>query len=165
AWWRDQLGKPLAQRPCGDALLDLIGKSWSGGETALVALIDGWEALLAPRPLEDAAIARFVEGRATLGAGLGERLGKSIAVSEAGSAGKLWAFADLAVHARHDAERSQALEHGMRLAEQGLKLPRTLRPLAVIGGLARRSLRRGGQEMLGDRLSPLVALRLGLLGR
>ncbi|MBO6768606.1 MAG: hypothetical protein JJ901_09960 [Erythrobacter sp.] len=165
AWWRDQLGKTVSQRPRGDVLLDLLGQAWEGGEPALLALVDGWEALLSPRPLEDAAMARFVDGRAALATGLAERAGQSASRPEAQRAGKLWAFADLAIRAQDETERDAALDHGIRLAEQRLALPGELRPLAVIGGLARRSLRSGGREMLGDRFSPLVALRLGLFGR
>ena len=165
AWWRDQFGRSAVERPHGDILLDLIGQTWEGAETSLLALVDGWEALLAPRPLEASAMARFVEGREKLGIGLAEGADEASAKSEAARAGKLWALADLAVHAQDDGERAQALDHGMRLAEPVLKLAGSLRPLAVVGGLARRSLRSGGREMLGDRLSPLVALRLGLFGR
>ena len=70
AWWRDQFGRSAAERPRGDILLDLIGRTWEGAETSLLALVDGWEALLAPRPLEASAMARFVEGREKLGIGL-----------------------------------------------------------------------------------------------
>ena len=33
AWWRDQLGKPIGDRPRGDPLLDLIGQCWHGRDT------------------------------------------------------------------------------------------------------------------------------------
>ncbi len=165
AWWRDQLGTPVSGRPRGDSLLDLIGTAWDGGEAALLELVDGWEALLAPRPLGTADMARFVEGRASLASGLAARSDHADCKPEAERAGKLWAFCDLAVHAQVEEERDIALDHGLKLADRNIRLPRPLRPLSVIGGLARRSLRAGGREMLGDRLSPLVALRMGLFGR
>lgn len=165
AWWRDQFGRSVAARPRGDILLDLIGRTWEGAEASLLALVDGWEALLATRPLDETGMARFVGGREMLCVELAERVGEPSARSEAARAGKLWAFADLTVHAQDDTERAWALDHGRQLAEPVPKLPGALRPLAVIGGLARRSLRSGGREMLGDRFSPLVALRLGLFGR
>ena len=165
AWWRDQLGKPIDHRPRGDPLLDLIGQCWHGREAALLALVDGWEALLGDRPLAQADMIRFVEGRGALAKGLAHLLSHPDHAPEAERAGKLWAFADLAIHAQAEGERSHALEQGVPHARQSLQLPRTMRPLAVIGGLAQRSLRSGGAAMLGDRFSPLVALRLGMVGR
>ncbi len=164
AWWRDQLRKPVVERPRGDLLLDLIGHSWNGGEHALLALVDGWEALLSPRPLANAAVTQFVDGRGQLSLGLAYRTEQAAAIAQAERAGKLWALADLANHAEADSERERALELGDEVGTERIRLPRELRPLAVLGGLARRSLRSGGQAMLGDRLSPLMALRLGLLG-
>ena len=64
-----------------------------------------------------------------------------------------------------DGERDRVLDQERGAARAEGQLPAALRPLAVIEGLARRSLRAGGGPMLGDRLSPLVALRLGLFGR
>ncbi|MBX7481227.1 hypothetical protein [Qipengyuania qiaonensis] len=165
AWWRDQLGKPVEERPRGDVLLDLIGRNWAHAESALVALVDGWEALLSPRPIADTAMMQFAEGRAQLARGLADYVGCKRAAEDAERAGKLWAFADLARHAEDRTELDGALKQGIGLASDPLRLPRSLRPLAVIGGLARRALRSNGQAMLGDRFSPLVALRLGLIGR
>jgi len=165
AWWRDQLGKPIDDRPRGDPLLDLIGQCWHGDEAALLALVDGWEALLGDRPLAQADMMRFVEGRGALARGLAHLLSQVRYEPEAERAGRLWALADLAIHAQAEEERSSALDQGAPHARRPLSLPRSMRPLAVIGGLARRSLRSGGAAMLGDRFSPLVALRLGMVGR
>lgn len=164
AWWRDQLAKPVAERPRGDLLLDLIGRSWEGGEHALLALVDGWEALLLPRPMADAAVMQFLDGRGQLSLGLAHRTGHIAAAAQAERAGKLWALADLANHAQNKSEHGSALEFSKTVGVERLSLPRVLRPLTVLGGLARRSLRSGGRAMLGDRLSPMIALRLGLLG-
>lgn len=165
AWWRDQFGQPVATRPEGDPLLDLIGRSWEGRERALRELVDGWEALLSPRPLSEADCASFVAGRASLARALAESVGSPAAVSEAKRAGTLWGLADLAIHAQEAGERSAALDRAAEIARKNLRLPRTLRPLSVIGGLARRSLKSGGRPFLGDRVSPFIALRLGLFGR
>lgn len=164
AWWRDQLAKPVSQRPRGDLLLDLIGQEWEGGEHALRALVDGWEALLSPRPLADAAVTQFVDGRGQVSLGLAYRTGQAGAAVQTERAGKLWALADLANHAEADSERERTLELSEEVGTERIRLPRELRPLAVLGGLARRSLRADGQAMLGDRLSPVIALRLGLFG-
>ena len=39
AWWREALGKPVADRPRGDRVLDAIGQDWAGREAALVAMV------------------------------------------------------------------------------------------------------------------------------
>lgn len=165
AWWRDQFSQPVATRPEGDPLLDLIGRSWEGGESALRELVDGWEALLSPRPLSETDRASFIAGRASLARALADRAGSPSAAREAQCAGTLWALADLAIHAQEPGERSAALDEAVEFAHDSLRLPRGLRPLSVIGGLARRSLRLGGRPLVGDRLSPFIALRLGLFGR
>ena len=163
AWWRDQLGKPVHDRPRGDHLLDLIGKNWNRNEAALVDLIDGWEALLSPRPLAETAILEFVAGRVSLSLGLASLVGTM--ECDVRRAGTLWALADLAINALDEAELSRAVKLGAAEGANGLRLSRDMRPLAVIAGLARRSLNSRGRPMLGDRASPLIALRLSLIGR
>ena len=108
---------------------------------------------------------RFIDGRAGVARGLAARLGAANAEVRAEAAGRIWARADLAAYASEDGERDRALDQERGAARAEGQLPAALRPLAVIEGLARRSLRAGGGPMLGDRLSPLVALRLGLFGR
>ena len=53
AWWRETLGSPSSAWPRGDPLLDELS-GWSDPEQ-LVALVDGWEGLLADE-LDEAAI-------------------------------------------------------------------------------------------------------------
>ena len=161
AWWRDQLAVPGSARPQGDPLLDLIGAEWAGHERALSDLVDGWEALLGERPLSELAMQRFFDGRGSLGSGVAQRLLQSESAQPAAEASRLWARADLAAYAGDASER----EHALSVTASLPRLQRELRPLSVMGGLAGRSLRRGGVPMVGDRFSPLVALRLGLFGR
>lgn len=165
AWWRDQLGKAVHDRPRGDHLLDLIGKNWNRNEAALVDLTDGWEALLSPRPLAETAVMEFVAGRVSLSLGLANLVGTMDHKRDVRRAGTLWALADLAINARDEAELTSAVKLGAAEGANGLRLSRDMRPLAVIAGLARRSLRFRGRPMLGDRASPLIALRLSLIGR
>lgn len=161
AWWRERLAEPVAQRPRGDPLLDLLA-AWTGHEAALVALADGWEHLLAER-LDGEAMRGFAAGRAAAFAGLAELAGTVTA--PAAAAGTRWALADLAAHLSQSDERAAVLAAAHALPPEPVSLPRTLRPLAVLDGLARRSLARGGAPLADGPLAGLAALRLGIAGR
>lgn len=165
AWWRDQLRLPPGERAESEELLGLIGRAWPvGDDRVLIGLVDGWEALLAEPPLDDATLQAFADARADMAAALATASDCAGETDEARRAGRLWALADIAGHQSDGSTRRRALA----LAEQDrgsrLSLSRTLRPLAILGGLSRRALARGGSRLLGDRLSPIVALRLGLWG-
>lgn len=45
AWWRDRLATPAREWPAGEPLLASLAP-WDAERSALVALVDGWEALL-----------------------------------------------------------------------------------------------------------------------
>ena len=160
AWWRDELAKPPAARPQGDKLLDLVGANSDG----LAALLDGWEALLAESPLGERGLRQFVEGREAAAAGLAVRLDVR-RVEEVHRAARLWALADLAYRLPDGSDRALALPMAQADLATKTPLPKSMRPLAVLAGLSRRALDRGGAPLVGDRASPLVALRLGLFGR
>lgn len=160
AWWRDRLGETVARRPVGDPVLDGLGTTWEGGEAALLALADGWERMVGEAPFAEEDISEFAAGRAALFAGIAERARLSDFAPVAATHGRRFAYGDLAA-GRGRNEMASAPPPTGRLAP----LPRTLRPLAVLSGLATRSLRRGGGPLLGDRGSPAVLIRLGLFGR
>ncbi|MBE5072875.1 hypothetical protein IM511_00985 [Erythrobacteraceae bacterium E2-1 Yellow Sea] len=160
AWWRDMLGKPVAERPRGDAVLDALGLFWAEQEAPLVALVDGWEQLLVEPPLPEESALAFAHGRAA----------PFLALCEAGdynvvtSAACVWALTDAGIHISDPAERALF----QRLSEQqysSVKLPRNLRGLAVLRALASRSLANDLAPMMAGRGASLVALRAGLLGR
>lgn len=159
AWWRERLEEPVEQRPSGSPQLDALF-SWKGREAALVALIDGWEHLLG-ETLDRKAIAAFAEGRGGAFAALAEPEFAAATML----AGKRWALADLAAHLGSAEERGDVLAAAAELGRETSALPRALRPLAVLDGLARRSLARGGAPLAQGPLAGLAALRLGILGR
>jgi phytoene synthase len=163
AWWRERLEEPIELRPKGDPLLDLLA-NWRDREAGLVALVDGWEHLLADH-LDAAAIAGFAEGRGAAFAGLAALAGEGDCVVSAGQAGKRWALADLATHLGDAGERGRALEAARAGGRHSVTLPRALRSLTVLDGLARRSLARGGAPLAEGVLACLVAVRLGIVGR
>jgi phytoene synthase len=76
-----------------------------------------------------------------------------------------WACADLAAGLGDPEERALALEAARGLGSERIGLSRGLRTLAVLDGLARRSLARGGGPLLSGLPSGLLAIRLGLAGR
>lgn len=156
AWWRDTLAADPSGWPEGEPVLALL-RPWQD-PAALVPLVDGWEALLGER-LEAGAMAEFASGRAQAFA----QLARELRCDPAGAlaAGQSWALGDLAAHLSDPTERAAALEMGKSLS-RGPALPRALRPLAVLAGLARRSLERGGAPLLDGPRAALTAIRLGI---
>lgn len=163
AWWRERLEEPVDQRPKGDPLLDLL-VSWRDGEEALVALVDGWEYMIGDS-LDADAIAQFAGGRAAAFAGLAALADEAGSTDGAAEAGRRWALADLAAHLGNQGERELALQAARAVSGSHVRLPRALRPLAILDGLARRALDRGGTPLADGPGAGLVALRLGIIGR
>lgn len=149
AWWRDRLAEPADHRPAGEPLLASLGDKGA----AFAPLVDGWEALLGDAPLPQTAIGDFADGRARALGGLAELLGRPREASE--QAGRSWALADLASRLSHPEECAHA---AALAAYPGIpSLPREMRPLVVLHGLASRD--RNGPITL------LAAMRLGIFGR
>lgn len=164
AWWREELGKPLAARAKGNPELDALGETWAGSEPSLVALIDGWEHLLGETPLPEDSIEAFAAGRGTAFAGLAALVGEGAAAAAASGAGTRWALADLAFRLSDPCERDACLKLHSALAPERVRLPRRLRGLAILDALGKRAMARNEPPMSG-RGAALLALRVGLLGR
>lgn len=160
AWWRETLGREAAEWPEGEPLLAAL-RSWNGGHRALVALVDGWEALTGEAPLAPESLEEMVDGRAAAFAGLAEALDRRNEADAARALGRRWALADLATKLNHPGE--SVVVKRLAQAERGHapRVSRTLRPLAVLEGLARDNLASGGQ---GSARTVLKAMRIGLLG-
>ena len=114
AWWRAQLDVPVAGNDGAEAILRFGPR--------LLPIIDGWEQLLAPLPLEEAALQVYGEGR-----------GGTIFALLGGAAmqGKGWALADFARHCTDAPTRAIA----RRMADAALcgtlgGQPKSLRILA-----------------------------------
>lgn len=162
AWWRDQLGKPVEQRAQGDPVLAALA-TWRD-PAGLVSLVDGWEVLTDPAPLDPTRVAEFVAGRASAGAGLAQELdlaGQQIETARRAARG--WALADLAARLSETGGRGAALEAAAGHDWSRRPLPRSLRPLFVLHGLSARS--RGARPLMGGVPDLLAAMRLGMLGR
>ncbi|WP_182849666.1 squalene/phytoene synthase family protein [Pelagerythrobacter aerophilus] len=165
AWWRDELSKPQEERARGDPILDTLGETWPGEEHALIRLIDGWEQLVGAAPLPGSALESFADGRAGAFAALARLAGEPSAEEIARDAGRVWALADLAARVSDDQERQTACRLAEGQEHRFPRLPRALRPLAVLRGLAHRALLLGGAPLVTGRRDILAALRLGMIGR
>lgn len=135
AWWRDRMAEPAARWPAGEPLLAQL-TAWDAERAALSAMVDGWEA-------------RNVgsDGGAAL------RLARIDALEALARLGGTRNAEQLA------AVRLAAAQWHDRTGEGIVRLPRTMRPLAVLRGMALR-----GED--GPPLGRfLTLLRLGMLGR
>lgn len=162
SWWRDRLGEPAAGFHHDEPVLAMLS-GWSDAQRrALVGLVDGWEALLAAAPIADAMIAAFASGRGSAFAALADRAAMPRFAQNAARAAEGWALAELAVRTSdpEEAQRIRVLA-GAR-GWHPVRLPRQLRPLAVLYGLARR--KQGTGPLTSGPVDILAAIRLGFLG-
>lgn len=159
AWWRDTLGSEPGVWPRGDPLLEVL-QGWQAPE-GLLALVDGWESLLVDQ-LDLEAVMDFAGGRVKAWQAFAGEIGVEPAAVD--SAARAWALGDLAGNLSEPAERELVVEAA---AGEPFVPPRAraLRPLAILGGLGRRALSRGGRPLLDGRGAALAALRLGMFGR
>ncbi len=166
AWWRDRFAQPHADWPKGEPLLARLAV-WDADVARLGALVDGWEALLAEGPLSDGAIADFVEGRAVSWSIAARTLGQEDdrTLEWVRDAGALWAVADLADHVAGVEDRQRVWDYSHHQQRFGPpKLPRGLRPFAILARLAHRAIM-NRRAMLGAKGDFLAAVRTGMLGR
>ena len=161
AWWRDQLMVAEAGFGAKDPLVRSLAKAWGKDASQLIKLVDGWESLIDDRDSGE----EFVTGRADFGAAIAKALNCTEQVDVARKLARFWAFSDLTNYSPHLRVREWACEHWKTDFEVSSKTSVELRPLAILGGLARRSLERGGTPMFGDRKSPFVAIRLWFTGK
>jgi hypothetical protein len=129
AWWRDRLRDSSANWPKGEPLLTAL-KCWQDGHGALIALVDGWEALLGDAPLPVDAFETWIHGRVTACAALGKG-GEEMA--------RGWALSDLASHIGDAQEQLLLAELVEAHRWKGARLSRAMRPLVVLHGLAART--------------------------
>jgi phytoene synthase len=162
AWWRDRLREPASNWPQGEPLLAALS-AWHGQHGALGALVDGWENLLGEAPLASSALQGFVDGRAAAMQALAQVLERPEAATTAYRAGAGWAIADLATHLTHPDERAAARSLAEDYDWSRPRMPRVMRPLAILHGLGARSLK--DQDGKRSDANFFLALRLGIIGR
>ena len=156
AWWRDQLGKPVSERPLGEPVLAALAP-WGESSRALAAMVDGWEVLISDEYPAQADLADFASARGTACAALAGQVGADPEVAR--RAGRGWALGDLGLMLGASQPLSQiAAETDWRTP----RLSRAMRPLLIHHGLARRSKNKGFAHP--GPASLVLAMRLGLLG-
>ena len=160
AWWRDRLREPSDRWPKGEPLLAALRENVADC-SGLGALVDGWEAMLGEE-LGEEALHEFAAGRAALWVTLARRLaadGQGVA-----DPARRWALADLALAMPPGAERASIVRAAMGQPAKTPRLPRGLRPLAVLDALARRALAGERDTLLDGPAAMLLAMRVGISG-
>lgn len=155
AWWREALASVAALGANAHPVLRSAAAAFGGERVRLAALADGWEAVSVGEDQGEGVVA-LAKARAAI----------CKVIEPSASAGAVRANCEVWSRFSASLLRIRPTPDGEDHSREPLPpLPRTLRPLAVICGLARRSLAHGDGQLLGDRLSPIVAIRLGILGR
>lgn len=163
SWWRETLGLDAEKWPSGEPLLGAL-RNWNGHHTALTALVEGWEALTGPAPLDADALDTMAGGRAAAFAALARALGCESEQETARRIGRAWALSDLAMRLGNVQERETAGSLALAADISGFRVSRPLRPLLVLHGLAARRLAKGDEAAAGSPIALLKALRQGLFG-
>lgn len=159
AWWRERLAPGQGDPDSGEPVLALLAPVLDAGQS-LSPLVDGWEALLSAEQVDARIGEQFAAGRAAAWAAVGESLGGG--GGQASSAAHNWALADLASRVQAPEARAELVALAAAQDWSHPALPRALRPLAVLHGLARRS--RGARPMLDGPGALLAGARLGMFG-
>lgn len=162
AWWRDRFAQAPADWPKGNPLLAQFAQLGPAARR-LEEVVDGWEQLLAERPLDAVGIAAHAQGRAAGWTALATHFGAHVVGGGLESAATRWALVDFAWHDAEVAEREMALD-AARAVDPAPALPRPLRSLGVLGGLAKHAVTKH-RPPLSRASDMMIALRVGLFGR
>ena len=163
AWWREALGGAEANATAREPLLIDSGQHLAGMEAPLAGLASAWGCLLGDAPLPEAAMREYLDLRSSAFAGMAQQAGHPECHQAALDAAHWWVAGDSWSRLSNDHERATiaSIADGV---PKPRRLPRTLRPLAVLGGLGERAIRLR-EPVFDGRGGALVALRLGMFGR
>lgn len=165
-WWHDVVTDRASAKGRGDPLVDALRLAGITSASALLPLIDGWEALLETGPLDDEAFSAFAYGR---GGGLFRLLAGEEGLPEwLDAAGAVWALWDLSGHVTDEgvARKALALAAGRMDTVSGVRWPRRWKPLRIAYGLAHHDVMAG--KRAPATLSPALysrMLRIAFVGR
>lgn len=164
AWWRETLSRSEADRPEGEPLLARIGVALPGLGPQLAQLPAAWEMLVAADTLPAEQLGEYLGLRAEPYTALATRLAGEAVTGAAGYAARQWVLGDTLSHLASATERDALLSVAGPSTPGLPVLPASLRPLAILAALGHRAFRRG-EPVFAGRISPLVALRVGIFGR
>ena len=156
AWWRDACQR-FGNRAEHPVLLALAA-NWHGSTNALVMLVDAWEELAAgtgdfSQRVEGVAVARGTVFAECM------HLTKDVTIA----AVRCWTLVTLSRYSPGAAQQEMMLRTASTIELP--RLPRALRPLQVLSGLAQRAARRSHSNLIEDPRNLFSALRLGIFGR
>ncbi|WP_340587647.1 hypothetical protein [Erythrobacter alti] len=163
AWWRERLSGDPEDWPLGEPLLALF-KAWGGDTKRLVPLVDGWETLLGDT-LDRAAVTSFSRGKAQAWSALGDGLGTGSTSSAIERAAKEITLFDLVRNLSRPEEVVVASNMADKESWERARLPRALRPLAVLHALSRRAWIGDKSHLLDGAGAMALAIRVGITGR
>jgi 15-cis-phytoene synthase len=153
-WWHERLSAIGDGAPPAEPVLVALAREMPDHGAALAAMIEGWEALLDPMPLDDVAIAMHASARGgRMFALCADLLNDATNVHAAGDG---WAAMDFALHCsdKDTARRAQSLARE-RVADGALPKAKALRVLARVS-------RRDAARPLGVPRSKMDVLRATL---
>lgn len=133
-WWHERLSAIGGSAPLAEPVLAALTRELPGQGEAMAAMIEGWEALLDPLPLRDAAIDKHAAAR---GAGLFALSALLLGdVGDARVAGEGWAAMDFALNCS-DGDTARRAQSLARARLVGLAMPKA-KALRVLTRVARR---------------------------
>ncbi len=159
AWWRERLAE-LPQLPAGEPLLAACAAAQLRGPL-LSPLVDGWETVLLAED-QAAAVAALADVRGALFAAVAEAAGEAAQSEHARCAGARWALADLTIQESEIGQLARAKL--TRLTSPRLRLPRSLRSLAMLDGWALAVAQQKSEVVRPGWRDLSVMLRIGLFG-
>lgn len=130
-WWREALETGARGHPVLEAMTSL--RTAGIDARALGIVIDGWEELLEPLPLDDDQLARYAAFRGGQLFALSARLLMGVCPESSGAA---WALADFGLRCSDPETSARALEMA-RVHLSAADLQKTPRPLRILVRLVR----------------------------
>jgi 15-cis-phytoene synthase len=130
-WWREALESAVPGHPVLDGLTSLEAAGID--RASLAILVDGWEVLLDPLPLDAEQLGTYAEGRGTQLFALTSRI---LGRAPPANVGAGWALADFAFRCSDKVTSSRALDLA-RTALADVPLRHLPRPLRILVRLAR----------------------------
>ncbi|QGP80873.1 hypothetical protein [Sphingobium sp. CAP-1] len=166
AWWNDVIEDVERRKGRGEPVVDALRATGAIGAPGLVAMIDGWEVLVAEPQVDAPGLNDYAVGR---GGGLFRALADADDAPDwLVAAGQVWALWDLAGHVDDRVLAEAALTRARALLGQadGACWPGAWKPLRIAFTLARQDVIAGRGSPRGmPRTLAWRLLRIALVGR